>query len=234
MKFDVVCLFPEIVDYSLSFSIIGKARKKGLIEIGFVNPRDYTVDRHKTIDEKPYGGGCGMVLIAEFVWRAIESVRKGNSYVVLLTPKGRVFNQTIAKEFSKLKHIILVCGHYEGIDERINKYVDDEISIGDYVLTGGELAAACIIDSVSRLVKGVIKDSSLDEESFCNFLLEYPHYTKPRIWKGIKVPDILLSGNHKEIAKWRYEKSLEITKNRRPDLYEKYMRRNNEQNAQNK
>ncbi|MCX7641206.1 MAG: tRNA (guanosine(37)-N1)-methyltransferase TrmD [Elusimicrobiales bacterium] len=228
MKFDVISLFPEIVDYSLSFSIIGKARKRGLIEIGFINPREFTSDKHKTVDGKPYGGGSGMVLMAEFVWRAIDRVRKKNSYVVLLTPRGRVFNQKIAKEFSKIKHIVLVCGHYEGIDERISKFIDDEISIGDFILSGGELAAACIIDTVSRLVSGVIKHESLNEESFCDYLLEYPHYTKPRVWKGMKVPDVLLSGNHAKIREWRYKKSIEITQKKRPDLYKEYIRRNDE------
>lgn len=234
MKFDVISLFPEIVDYALSFSIISRARKKGIIKIGFINPRNFTTDVHKTVDDKPYGGGSGMVLMAEFVWKAICSVKKPRSHVVLLTPKGKIFTQEIAKRYATLKHIILICGHYEGIDERIINFVDEEVSLGDFILSGGELACACIIDAVSRLIKGVIKDESLKDESFSDFLLEYPQYTRPRIWKGLKVPDVLLSGDHNKIKKWRLAKSIELTKNRRPDLYEKYMRRNNEQNTQNK
>lgn len=231
MRFEVISLFPEIVDYALSFSIIYRARKKGIIEIGFVNPRQFTTDKHKTVDDKPYGGGKGMVLMAEYVWQAICSVKTPQSHIVLLTPKGKVFNQEIAKRYSTLRHLILICGHYEGIDERITNFVDEEISIGDFVLSGGELACACVIDAVSRLVKGVIKDGSAEDESFSQFLLEYPQYTRPRVWRGFKVPDVLLSGNHDKIKRWREEKAIEITKQRRPDLYERYMRRKNEQNT---
>lgn len=234
MKFDVITLFPEIVDYPLSFSVIGRARKRGIIEVNFTNPRDFATDKHKTVDEKPYGGGSGMVLMAEYVWKAINKVKTPQSHIVLLTPKGRVFNQDIVKEYSCYKHIVLVCGHYEGIDERISSFVDEELSIGDFILSGGEIAAICVIDAVSRVVKGVIKDESYQNESFTNFLLEYPQYTKPRVWKGMSVPSVLLSGNHNKIKRWRFEQSLKITKERRPDLYKKYMRRNNEQDAQDK
>lgn len=234
MKFDVVSLFPEIVDYALSFSIISRARKKGIISIGFVNPRDFTTDKHRTVDDKPYGGGSGMVIIAEYVWKAICSVRRSKSHVVLLTPKGKIFTHDVAKRYARLSHLILVCGHYEGIDERIVNFVDEEISLGDFILSGGELACACIIDAVSRLVRGVIKDESKENESFSDLLLEYPQYTRPKVWKGFKVPEVLLSGDHNRIKKWRLEKSIEITKKRRPDLYERYMRRSNEQNTQNK
>lgn len=235
MRFDVVTLFPEIVDYPLSFSIIGRARKRGVIEIGFINPRDFATDKHKTVDEKPYGGGSGMVLMAEYLWKAIEKVKTPQSHTVLLTPRGRVFNQRIAREYLSYKHIILVCGHYEGVDERITSFVDEELSVGDFILSGGEIAALCVIDAVSRLVKGVIKDGSLEDESFTNYLLEYPQYTRPRVWKGMSVPSVLLSGDHKRIKKWRLEQSLKITKERRPDLYQHYlMRRSDEQDRQDK
>ncbi len=227
MRFDVITLFPEIVDYPLSFSIIGRARKKGLIKIGFVNPRQFATDKHRTVDDRPYGGGSGMVIIAEFVFKALSKVKRKNSYTVLLTPRGRVFNQQIAKEYSSKKHMILICGHYEGIDDRITKFVDDELSLGDFILSGGEIAAVCVIDCVSRLVKGVIRDESICDESFSNGLLEYPHYTRPAVWRGMRVPDVLLSGDHKSIAKWRFEKSCEITKKFRPDLYERYLNEKN-------
>ncbi|MGC8867615.1 MAG: tRNA (guanosine(37)-N1)-methyltransferase TrmD [Elusimicrobiales bacterium] len=227
MRFDVVTLFPEIVDYPLSFSIIGRARKKGLVEIGFVNPKEFAQDKHKTIDDKPYGGGSGMVLIAEFVLRAINKVRRKKSYTVLLTPRGRIFNQQIAREYSLKKHIILVCGHYEGIDDRISYFVDDEISIGDFVLSGGEIAAACIIDCVTRLVRGVIKDESVNDESFSYGLLEYPQYTRPRVWRGIAVPKVLVSGDHRSIEIWRFRKACQITQKRRPELYQRYIQEKN-------
>ncbi|HOJ86497.1 MAG TPA: tRNA (guanosine(37)-N1)-methyltransferase TrmD [Elusimicrobiales bacterium] len=222
MKIDVVTLFPEMVDKPLSLSIIGRAREKGLLKINCVNPRDFPEDKHRTVDSKPYGGGSGMVMMVEPLYKAISKVKKRNSYVVLLTPRGRVFNQSVAKELLTKKHIVLVCGHYEGFDERISYYADDEISIGDFVLSGGEPAAVCIIDSVGRLVDGVIKKESREEESFKDYLLEFPQYARPAVWKGKKVPDLLLSGDHNKIKKWRFEKSLEITKKRRPDLYEKY------------
>jgi tRNA (guanine37-N1)-methyltransferase len=223
MKIDVVTIFPNEVDLALSYSIIKRARQNGLVEINFVNPRDFTKDKHKTVDDKPYGGGSGMVLMPDPLYKAIRKVKRKNSYVVLLTPKGRVYNQQIAEALSTKKHIIFVCAHYEGYDERIVKFVDDEISIGDFILTGGEPACICIIDSIVMLIDGVIKDDSKKNESFNNFLLEYPQYTRPAIWKKMKVPDVLLSGNHKEIEKWRREKSIEITKKRRPDLYRKYV-----------
>lgn len=234
MRFDVIALFPEIVDYPLSFSIIGRVRKKGIIEIGFVNPRDFTKDKHHTVDDKPYGGGSGMLIMCQPLYDAIKSVRKKNSYVVLLTPRGRLFNQEIAKSYSKKKHIILICGHYEGVDERITRYVDDELSVGDYVLSCGEIAAVCVIDAVSRLLPGSLSDGSLDYESFSNGLLEYPQYTKPQVWHGMRVPDVLLSGNHKNILEWRLKKSIEITKQRRPELYDKYIKGGvNEQSKRN-
>ena len=223
MKIDVITIFPKELDLALSYSIIKRARESGIVDINFVNPRDFTKDKHKTVDDKPYGGGSGMVLMPDPLYKAIKKVKRKSSYVVLLTPRGRVYNQKIAEELSTKKHIIFVCAHYEGYDERITEFVNDEISIGDFILTGGEPACICIIDSIVRLIDGVIKDDSKKNESFNNFLLEYPQYTRPAIWKKMKVPDVLLSGNHKEIEKWRKEKSIEITKKRRPDLYRKYL-----------
>jgi tRNA (guanine37-N1)-methyltransferase len=203
MNIDVITIFPKELDLALSYSIIKRARESGIVEINFVNPRDFTKDKHKTVDDKPYGGGSGMVLMPDPLYKAIKKVKRKNSYVVLLTPRGRVYNQQIAEALSTKKHIIFVCAHYEGYDERIVKFVDDEISIGDFILTGGEPACICIIDSIVRLIDGVIKDDSRKNESFNNFLLEYPQYTRPAIWKKMKVPDVLLNGNHKEIEKWR-------------------------------
>ncbi|NLH39165.1 MAG: tRNA (guanosine(37)-N1)-methyltransferase TrmD [Elusimicrobia bacterium] len=224
MKIDVVTLFPEIVDFPLSKSIMGRARLNGLLKIGFVNPRDFASDRHKTVDEKPYGGGSGMLLMAEPFYKAVQKVKKKSSHTVLLTPRGRVFNQRISEELSLKKHLILVCGHYEGIDERISCCIDDEISIGDFILSGGEPAAVCIIDSISRLLDGVIKRESREEESFSEYLLEFPQYTKPRVWKKQSVPDVLLSGDHKKVEEWRMERAMEITRTRRPDLYKEYLK----------
>ncbi len=223
MKVDIVTLFPEAVDAALSYSIIKRAREKDLLKLGFVNPRDFTKDAHRTVDDKPYGGGSGMLLMAEPVYQAINKIRKKGSYVILLTPRGRIFNQNIAKELIKKKHIILVCGHYEGIDERIRDYVDDEISLGDFILSGGESCAICIVDTITRLIKGVIREESHREESFEDFLLEFPQYTRPRLWRGKTVPDILFSGNHKKIKEWRMEQAIKITKERRPDLYKRYI-----------
>jgi len=223
MKIDVITLFPEMVDYPLSLSIVQRAREKGLLNIAFINPREFARDAHKSVDDKPYGGGNGMVLMAEPIYKGIKKVERKDSYIILLTPHGRVFNQSIAIELSKKKHLIFICAHYEGYDERISDYVDDEISVGDFTLSGGEPACVCIIDSVARIVDGVIKKESVDEESFSNYLLEFPHYTRPRVWRNKKVPDILLSGNHIRIKEWRHKMSVEITKNRRPDLYLKYL-----------
>lgn len=220
MKVDVITLFPEMVDLPLSYSIVKRAREDRLLKLGFLNPREFAVDRHKTVDQKPYGGGSGMLLMAEPFYKAIKKLSKKNSRVILLTPAGKVFNQKKALQLSKEKHIILVCAHYEGIDERISNYVDEKISIGDFILTGGEPAAVCIIDAVTRLLKGVIKADSLENESFNGNLLEAPQYTRPNVWRGHKVPDILLSGNHKKIEKWRKEESLKLTKKNRPDLLE--------------
>lgn len=221
MKIDVLTLFPEMFENYLKESIIGRAIKEQKVEINIYNIRDFTLDKHNKVDDYGYGGGAGMVLMPEPVKRAIDHVRKENSIVVMMTPQGEVYNQKKAYEFSKFDHLILLCGHYEGFDERIRNFVDLEISIGDYVLTGGELASMVIIDSVTRLIDGVIDENSHLNDSFNDNLLDYPVYTKPADYEGMKVPDVLLSGNHELIAKWRLEESLKRTKIRRPDLLKK-------------
>lgn len=224
MKISIITLFPEIFPLFLNFSILSRAQKKGLIEFEVINLRDFAKDTHKTVDDKPFGGGVGMVLKADILSSAVQKVRSnmssGKSRVVLTSASGRTFNQAKAKELSKLKHLVIVCGHYEGVDQRfVDKYVDEEISIGDYVLTGGEIPALVIADSVTRLIKGVLeKADATINESFEERLLEYPHYTRPQDFEGVKVPAVLVSGNHQEVEKWRKEKSLEKTKKLRPDL----------------
>ncbi len=222
MKFDVLTLFPEMFE-SLDESIIGRAKEKELIEINLINIRDFSKDKHKKVDDTPYGGGAGMVIRPDVVYDAYSSINnKENAKVIYLSPQGKVLNQEKVKELSKEEHLILLCGHYEGIDQRVlDEIVDEEISIGDYVLTGGELPAMVLIDSVSRYVDGVLNNESVKEESFSNNLLEYPQYTRPEEFKGRKVPEVLISGHHENIKKWRDEKSLEITKIKRPDLLNK-------------
>jgi tRNA (guanine37-N1)-methyltransferase len=219
MRVDAVTLFPGMIDAPLSESIVGRARAEGLLELGFVNPRDFTEDRHRTVDDKPYGGGTGMVMMAEPVFRALKKVRKKNSFVILLTPKGRKFDQAAALELAKKKHLVFICGHYEGIDERVTPLADLQLSIGDYVLTGGEPAAVAVIDAVTRLIPGVLKkgDATVNE-TFTDGLLEAPHYTRPAVWRGSKVPEELVSGNHKLIAEWRGKQAAELTGRHRPDL----------------
>ena len=218
MKFDVLTLFPEMF-HSLNESIIGRAKEKGLIEINLINIRDFSKDKHKKVDDTPYGGGAGMVIKPDVVYDAYASVKEEKAKVIYLTPQGKILNQQKVKELSKENHLILLCGHYEGIDQRaLDETVDEEISIGDYVLTGGELPAMVLIDSVSRYVKGVLNEDSTQEESFSNNLLEYPQYTRPEEFRGKKVPEVLISGHHENIKKWREEKSLEVTKKKRPDL----------------
>jgi tRNA (guanine37-N1)-methyltransferase len=221
MRFDVITLFPDIISNYCSFSIPGRAQREGIIAVNTVNPRDFTHDVHKKVDDTPYGGGAGMVLMCPPFYDAYESIAQAeNSVSILLTPQGKVFNQAMAMDFSKNDQIIMMCGHYEGFDERIRMIPNIvEVSIGDFILTGGELPALCIIDAVTRLIPGTLgKDESTLEESFSEGLLEYPHYTRPYDFRGMKVPDILLSGNHKEIAKWRREQSLLRTAQKRPDL----------------
>lgn len=211
MKFDVLTLFPEMFE-PLKQSIIKRAAEKKLIDINLVNIRDFSEDKHNKVDDTPYGGGAGMLMKPDVVDRAYNSVKSENAKVIYLTPQGKTLNQKIVKDLSKREHLILLCGHYEGIDQRVlDKIVDEEISIGDYVLTGGELPAMVLIDSVSRYVEGVLSDESTEEESFSNGLLEYPQYTRPEIFDNVKVPDVLISGHHENIRKWRRERSLENT-----------------------
>ena len=218
MKIDVLTLFPESIDGFLNESIIKRAINSNKVEINLINFRDYSPLNNNQVDDTPYGGGAGMVLRCEPIFNAIEDIKTDDSYVIMLTPEGNKYNQTKAKELTSKKHIILLCGHYEGFDERIKTLVDEEISIGDYILTGGEIAAAAIIDSTVRLIDGVITKESLDSESFDDNLLDYPTYTKPAEYNGLKVPDVLISGNHELIKKWREEKRIEKTKEKRPDL----------------
>ena len=222
MNFDVLTLFPEMFK-PLEESIIGRARKNKQININLVNIRDFSENKHKKVDDTPYGGGAGMVMMPDIVYKAYKSLEnKEDAKVIYMSPQGKTLNQKKVVNLSKEKHLIILCGHYEGIDQRVlDKIVDEEISIGDYVLTGGEIPAMVLIDSVSRYVEGVLSKESIEEESFSNNLLEYPQYTRPEVFEGIKVPDVLLSGNHQEIEKWRKEKSLEITKIKRPDLLNK-------------
>ena len=219
MQFDVLTLFPEMFSI-LDESIIGRAKKNKQIDINLVNIRDFSENKHNKVDDTPYGGGAGMVMMPDVVYRAYNSLEnKENAKVIYMSPQGKKLNQEKVKELSKENHLIILCGHYEGIDQRVlDKIVDEEISIGDYVLTGGEIPAMVLIDSVSRYVEGVLNKESIKEESFIENLLEYPQYTRPEVFEGEKVPEVLLSGNHKEIDKWRKEKSLEITKKKRPDL----------------
>ncbi len=221
MKFDVLTLFPEMFE-PIKQSIIGKAVEKKLIDIHLVNIRDFSKDKHKKVDDTPYGGGAGMVMKPDVVYEAYQSVKQDQAKVIYMSPQGKKLNQQIVEKLSKESHLIILCGHYEGIDQRVlDEIVEEEISIGDYVLTGGEIPAMVLIDSVSRYVEGVIKQDSIQEESFSNGFLEYPQYTRPEIFQGKAVPKILLSGHHENIEKWRKERSLEITKKKRPDLLKK-------------
>ena len=218
MKFDVLTLFPEMFS-SLKQSIIGRAEEKKLIDINLINIRDFSKDKHKKVDDTPYGGGAGMVMQADVVYDAYNSIKDKGARVVYMSPQGKVLNQQKVVELSKEKHLIILCGHYEGIDQRvIDKIVDEEISIGDYVLTGGEIPAMALIDSVSRYVEGVLSEGSTDEESFSQGLLEYPQYTRPEIFEGMKVPEVLLSGHHENIKKWRQEQAIMVTQKKRPEL----------------
>ena len=218
MKFDVLTLFPEMFD-CLNQSVIGRAVEKELIDINLVNIRDFSNNKHKKVDDTPYGGGSGMVMMPDVVYRAFQSVKSEKAKVIYMSPQGKTLDQKKVEDLAKQEHLIILCGHYEGIDQRVlDKIVDEEVSIGDYVLTGGEIPAMVLIDSVSRYVKGVLNEDSIKEESFSNGLLEYPQYTRPENFEGEKVPGILLSGNHQNIDKWRKEKCLEITKKKRPDL----------------
>ncbi len=218
MKIDILTIFPEMFKGFLSESIIKRAIENKKVEINIINFRDFSTDPHHNVDDTPYGGGAGMVLMPQPIFDAVESVRTKESKVILLTPTGKTYNQQKAVELKKEKHLIFICGHYEGFDDRIRTIADEEISIGDFILTGGELPAMMISDSVIRLLDGVITKESLEEESFNNNLLDYPTYTKPRDFRGLKVPDVLLSGNHEEIKKYRREEQIRLTKEKRKDL----------------
>ncbi|HDN2400634.1 TPA: tRNA (guanosine(37)-N1)-methyltransferase TrmD [Clostridioides difficile] len=227
MRFHIMTLFPEIFNSYMDESIMKRAVEKGIIEVHIYNIRDFSNNKHKKVDDYPFGGGAGMVMTPQPIYDTYKHIitihNINNPSVIYLTPKGKVYNQSMAKQMSLKEDIILLCGHYEGIDERIiDLIVTDEISIGDYVLTGGELPALIMIDSISRLIPGVLnQEESFEEESFKDNLLEYPHYTRPRDFEGLKVPEVLLSGNHKKIDEWRREESIRITKERRFDLYKK-------------
>lgn len=225
MNIDILTLFPNSFDFLRSYGVIGKAVENNLINISTVDIRTFSKDKHKKVDDEVYGGSAGMLMKVEPVIDAIESVKKENSKVIFLSPQGRVFNQEIASELSKEEHVILLCGHYEGIDSRVvNNYVDYELSIGDYVLTGGEIPAMVVIDATARLVANVIgKEESYQTDSHYNILLQHDHFTRPREYRGMKVPEVLFSGNHKLIEEWQKNSSIENTKRKRPDLYKKYI-----------
>ena len=227
MIFDIITLFPEMIENACNYSIMKRAVQAGIFSVNTINPRDFTLDKHKKVDDTPYGGGAGMVLMVQPYVDAYESITKSDkSATIMLSPQGEPLNERIVNELAEYDQIIMLCGHYEGFDERIREIIQPrEISIGDFVLTGGELPALCLIDAVSRKIEGTLgKIESADEDSFSNGLIEYPHYTKPREFRNLKVPDVLLNGNHKEINDFRLKKSIERTQKRRPDLYEKYIK----------
>jgi tRNA (guanine37-N1)-methyltransferase len=222
MKISILTLFPEMFSGPFDHSIVKNAKAKKLVSVNFVNIRKFGIGSHKTVDDKPYGGGHGMILKVDVLEKAIESTKdknldKNSQRIILLSPHGKTFNQKKALELANLKHLILICGHYEGFDERIKKFIDEELSIGDFITTGGEIPAMLVVDAVTRLIKGVLKEGVTSSESFSN-LLEYPQYTKPNTYKGLQVPSILLSGNHGEIKSWRNKASITITSKLRPDL----------------
>ena len=221
MHFDIFTLFPGMFQGPLTESILKRAQEHGLLSIALHNIRDATTDKHHVVDDYPYGGGAGMVMKPEPIFAAIEAVYQSGP-IILLAPQGRLFTQQIAQELAQVPRITLLCGHYEGIDERVRQHlVTDELSIGDYVLTGGELAAMVVVDAVSRLTPGVLAEASPQEESHSSGLLEYPQYTRPREFRGWRIPDILLSGHHEQIARWRRKEALRLTRQRRPDLFAK-------------
>lgn len=223
MKISILTLFPEMFIGPFDHSIVKRAIQKKQIVINFVNIRDFGIGRHKVVDDKPYGGGHGMILRIDVLGKAIDFAKDNNlnnkeQKVVLLSPHGKQFNQKMAKEFSDIKHLILVCGHYEGVDKRIENFIDEEVSVGDFIVTGGEIPAMLVTDAIVRLTKGVLKEGVTEKESFSSNFLEYPQYTKPAIYKNLNVPGILIGGNHKKIQEWRDKSSITDTKNRRPDL----------------
>ena len=222
VRFEILTLFPRMVDAPLSESILGKAQQKGLLQVVVTDIRDFAGGKHRVTDDAPYGGGAGMVMKVEPLVGAIEAAKAKDPqcHVVLMSPRGRTFTQVVAREFQARKSLVLVCGRYEGVDERMLKYVDEELSLGDFVLTGGEAAALCVVDAVARLEPGVLgNEASAGSESFEEGRLEYPQYTRPPEFRGERVPEVLLSGDHEKIARWRRAKSLAITRQRRPDLF---------------
>ena len=231
MIFDIMTLFPELVSYVLGESIIGRAQKSGAIEVACHNIRDYSEDKHRRVDDTPYGGGKGMLMAAPPIYNCYKHLmdlradKDLSTRVIFMSPSGSLFNQKKAEELSKYDRVIVLCGHYEGVDRRIiDEIVDEEISIGDYVLTGGEIPACIVVDSVARLVDGVLSDPECYEnESISSGLLEYPQYTRPYEFHGVKVPDVLISGHHEKINEWRHSQSLKMTEEKRPDIYEKYL-----------
>lgn len=220
MKIDILTLFPEMVEGFINTSIIKRAIEKEIIQVNLINFRDYSPLNNKRVDDTPYGGGAGMILRCEPIFECLDSMDTEDAYIILLSPEGTKYKQDVAKRLKEHKHLIIICGHYEGFDERIKTRVDEVISIGDYILTGGEIPAMAITDSVARLLPGVITKASLDDESFNDNLLDYPTYTKPAEYRGLKVPDVLVSGNHKLINEYRKNMKIEKTKALRPDLME--------------
>jgi tRNA (guanine37-N1)-methyltransferase len=220
LQIDIVTIFPKMLSGFLEESILKRATQKGLVSFRIINLRDFTTDKHRTTDDRPYGGGPGMIMKPEPMFRAVESIRTPDTRVILMCPQGQKFNQSMAVSLAKEKHLVFLCGHYEGVDERVRLYLaTDEISIGDYILTNGTLAAAVVVDAITRLVPGVLgAEDANATESFTNGLLEYPQYTRPYDFRGMKVPDVLLSGNHKEIAQWRHEQAIKRTMMKRADL----------------
>nr|WP_315024070.1 tRNA (guanosine(37)-N1)-methyltransferase TrmD [uncultured Aminipila sp.] len=225
MKINVLTLFPEMFEPVIGGSILGRAKKKGILDVNLINIRNFSQDKHKKADDYPFGGGAGMVMLADPIFRAMESIKAQGKKALYMSPRGKVISHEKIKELSKEEEIVILCGHYEGIDERILEYWNmEEVSIGDYVLTGGELPAMVLIDSVARLIPEVLAgEESAQEESIYSGLLEYPQYTKPREYRGMMVPEVLFNGNHKLIALWKFEKSLELTRERRPDLFNRYL-----------
>ncbi|TBR19453.1 tRNA (guanosine(37)-N1)-methyltransferase TrmD [bacterium] len=219
MRVAVVTLFPGMFEGPLTQSIVGRAREKGVLEVSFTDPRDFSEDRHRTVDDRPYGGGPGMVLKAEPLYRAIKKARRPKAKVVLLSPQGRRFDQAAARRLAAAKDLVLVCGHYEGVDERVLDFVDEELSLGDFVLTGGEIAAMAVVDALARLLPGVlVKAGAAEAESFTEPMLDHPHYTRPPVWRGREVPEVLLGGDHAKIAAWRAKAARRATTRKRPDL----------------
>lgn len=218
MKIDILTLFPEMVEGFINTSIIKRAIEKEIIQVNLINFRDYSPLNNKQVDDTPYGGGAGMILRCEPIFECLDSIDTEDAYIILLSPEGTKYKQDVAKRLKEHKHLIIICGHYEGFDERIKTIVDLELSIGDYILTGGELPSMVVMDSIIRLVDNVISTESLDSESFDNNLLDYPNYTKPVEYRGMKVPEVLLSGHHENINKYRHSEQIRLTKENRPDL----------------